>query len=206
MGFGFLKKRRAADEAANQEAAPPVASNASPRSEPLRVYSMGPSQEMRYTVELLNSKGVAFEEIDISADPGLQSWVKQKTGAREYPQIFLGRKPLGDFGTLRRLDVQGNLDRILAGLPPLEASSEELDAGAGSAFEQVRARLRRGDVLSLTTPNGETFDTWAEIYANPPQIYYRGEPRPIEVLDEVVSEICELTSDERTEASWSSGS
>jgi hypothetical protein len=69
----------------------------------------------------------------------------------------------------------------------------------------VRARLRRGDVLSLTTPDGETFDTWAEIYANPPQVYYRGEPRPLEHLDVVVEEIAALLEDARTEAAWSAG-
>jgi len=204
MGFGFLKKSRAAGKPA-EPASPVAETNAVTPDDVLRVYCMGPSQEMRYAVELLAGKGLAFEEIDASADPGLQSWVKQKTGSNEYPQIFFGTRPLGDFGALRKLDYQGNLDRILAGQPPLEHQDEEAPAGRGD-FEPVRARLRRGDVLSLTTPDGETFDTWAEIYANPPRIYYRGEPRPIEALDEIVGEIVALLADERTDAAWSAGS
>ena len=204
MRFDFLKRPRGGDRPAVREAlsAPPAPS---PRSEPVRVYSMGPSQEMRYTIELLTAKGLAFEEIDVSADPSLQSWVRQKTGSNEYPQVFLGRQPLGDFGALRKLDVEGNLDRVLSGLSPLEAQGDEPAPEGQTDFEQVRSRLRRGDVLSLTTPDGETFDTWAEIYANPPRIYYRGEPRPIEAMDDIVGEISELMADEHTESSWSSG-
>ena len=206
MGFGFLKKRRSSDDPTPRATTAEPAANITPPSGPIRVYSMGPSQEMRYTLELLHAKGLDCEEIDVSADSGLQSWVKQKTGSHEYPQVFLGREPLGDFGTLRRLDYQGDLDRILAGQAPLAFQRAEEPAGDGDAHSAVRARLRQGDVLSLTTPEGETFDTWAEIYANPAQIYYRGEPRPIAALDEIVAEIVALLADARTEADWSSGS
>ena len=173
-------------------------------SEPLHVYSMGPSQELRYALELLSGKGLAFEEIDVSANPVLQSWVKQATGSNEYPQVFLGRRPLGDFGALRELDLHGNLDRVLAGLTPVQVQVEEQEAGS-SEVERVRARLRRGDTLSLTTPDGETFDVWAEVFANPPQVYYRGEPRPIAALDEIVREIVAYLANPQTDAAWSSG-
>jgi glutaredoxin 3 len=165
---------------------------------------MGPSQELRYALELLSGKGLDFEEIDVSANPALQSWVKQATGSNEYPQVFLGRRPLGDFGALRELDLHGNFDRVLAGLPPVEVHVEEQDAGS-SEIERVRARLRRGDTLSLTTPEGETFDVWAEVFANPPQVYYRGEPRPISELEDIVREIVGYLADPQSDAAWSGG-
>jgi glutaredoxin len=208
MGFDFLKRGKKPGAPASDAAAPPAPlSEPEPNataSEGLRVYNMGPSQEMRYATELLSSKGLEFETIDVSTDPGLQSWVRQKTGSAEYPQVFLGRKPLGDFGTLRRMDLEGNLDRMLAGLPPLEIDAE-IAVETGSSPAAVRARLRRGDVLSLTTPDGETFDAWAEVFANPPQIYYRGEPLPLDSMDRIVDEIATLLADQRTDASWSAG-
>jgi glutaredoxin len=170
----------------------------------LRVFTMGPSQEARWTHDLLASKGIEFQEIDASADATLLSWIRQQTGSPEFPQVFIGRNLLGDLGLLRKLDLEGNLDRVLAGLPIVEIASEEEDL-RGNSFETVRARLRRGDVLSLTTPEGETFDTWAEIYANPPMVYHRGEPRPIDTLDEVVHEIVALLADSGTDASWGDG-
>jgi glutaredoxin len=165
---------------------------------------MGPSQEARWTHELLASKGIEFQEIDASSDATLLSWIRQQTGSPEFPQVFLGRNLLGDLGLLRKLDLEGNLDRVLAGLPIVEIASEEEDL-RGNSLETVRARLRRGDVLSLTTPEGETFDTWAEIYANPPMVYHRGEPQPIDALDEVVHEIVALLADSRTDAAWGDG-
>jgi glutaredoxin len=204
MGFGIFKRRKEPEVPGPAAPAAPAAGGPA-AGEPLRVYCMGPSQEMRYAVELLQGKGLAFETIDVSADAGLQSWVQRQTGSHEYPQIFLGRQPLGDFGTLRRLDFEGDLDRVLAGLPPLERGEVQTGAEGESEAERLRARLRAGDVLSLTTPEGETFDTWAEVYANPPRIYYRGEPRPIEALDEIVAELVLYLADARTDAAWSRG-
>lgn len=202
MGFGLFKKRKTTspDEPAPQ-ALPALPDSAAPK---LRVYTMGPSQERRYTVELLAGKSLDFEEIDVSTQTALQSWVLKKTGSREYPQVFRDEVPLGDFAALRQLDLQGNLDRLLAGQAPL-AVADESEGVEGEGARAVVARLRRGDVISLTTPDGETFDTWAEVYANPPQVYYRGEPRPLQDLDSIAAEIAVLVSDERTEVAWSHG-
>jgi glutaredoxin len=210
MRFGFGKRDDAAKAAGKENTAAarlatPPESAALDASAPIRVYSMGPSQEMRWTVELLAAKSIAFEEIDVSGNAALQSWVAQQTGSREYPQVFRDRVAIGDLGALRRLDLAGDLERVVEGLPPLGGEAAPADSGPVRGAGAVRARLRRGDVLSLTTPDGETFDTWAEIYANPPQVYYRGEPRPLEHLDVVVEEIAALLEDARTEAAWSAG-
>ena len=160
---------------------------------------------MRWTVELLAAKGIAFEEVDVSGNAALQSWVAQQTKSREYPQVFRDRTLMGDLRELRRLDLEGNLERALAGLPAVGSGDENAAVDSERGAAAVRGRLRRGDVLSLTTPDGETFDTWAEVYANPPQVYYRGEPRPIEDLDGIVDEIATLLEDPGTEAAWSDG-
>ncbi len=206
--FGFGKRENTPAAPARS---PELAARTAPPAEasiaalPVRVYSMGPSQEMRWMVELLASRGIAFEEVDVSSDPALQSWVKGHVGSPEYPQAFRDRTPIGDLATLRRLDLEGNLERVLAGLPPIAVGEVALEADPVRGAAAVQSRLRRGDVLSLTTPDGETFDTWAEVYANPPQVYYRGEPRPLHDLEGIVAEVATLLEDPRTDAAWSTG-
>lgn len=210
MGFDFLKRRKPESTEKPASASAPVqapggsssASTADDRR--VRVFTMGPSQEARWTRDLLASRGIDFQEVDASSDATLLSWIRSQTGSPEFPQIFLGRQLIGPFAIVRQLDLEGNLERLVAGEAAVEAGQDD-DTPSGNSMEAVRARLRKGDVLSLTTPDGETFDTWAEVYANPPRVYYRGEPMPIESLDDVVDEIVPLLADPGTDASWGKG-
>ncbi len=67
----------------------------------------------RHAKALLNSKGVDFEEIDISQDEAMQEKVWQLSHRRTVPQIFVDGRPLGGFEELRELDTSGELDEIL---------------------------------------------------------------------------------------------
>ena len=66
---------------------------------------------------LLRSKGVSFEEIDLSRDPGLREEILQRTGRRTVPQIFIDSLPVGGFDEIKQLDEDGELDRML-GIQP----------------------------------------------------------------------------------------
>lgn len=66
---------------------------------------------------LLKSKGVAFEEIDVSRDDEKREWLVKVTGRRTVPQIFINDEPIGGFDDLRALDVAGELDKKLAHAP-----------------------------------------------------------------------------------------
>jgi len=66
---------------------------------------------------LLRSKGVNFEEIDLSRDPRLCEEVQQRTGRRTVPQIFIDGVSVGGFDEIRQLDDDGELDRML-GIQP----------------------------------------------------------------------------------------
>lgn len=62
---------------------------------------------------LLKSKGVAFEEIDVSSDHEKRAWLVKVTGRRTVPQIFINDEPIGDYDDMRALDVAGELDKKL---------------------------------------------------------------------------------------------
>jgi glutaredoxin 3 len=64
---------------------------------------------------LLSAKGVAFEEIDVTAAPGLRDEMAARAGGRRtVPQIFIGGAGLGGCDDLYALDRKGELDALLA--------------------------------------------------------------------------------------------
>ena len=66
--------------------------------------------------ELLNKKGAAFEEIDVSYNPGLREEMSAKAGGRtSVPQIWIGDAHVGGCDDLYALDGRGGLDPLLAG-------------------------------------------------------------------------------------------
>lgn len=64
---------------------------------------------------LLDKKGVAFQEIDVSGDDEKRAWLREVTGLQTVPQIFIGDRPIGGFDALSQLDRQGKLDALLSG-------------------------------------------------------------------------------------------
>ena len=63
---------------------------------------------------LLQGKGVAFEEINVSGDDETRMWLVKTTGRRTVPQIFINDEPIGGFDEMRALDLSGELDKKLA--------------------------------------------------------------------------------------------
>lgn len=65
---------------------------------------------------LLTTKGVAFAEIDVAADPSRRAEMVQRAkGGRTVPQIFVGETHVGGFDDMSALDRAGRLDPLLAG-------------------------------------------------------------------------------------------
>lgn len=63
---------------------------------------------------LLKSKGVAFEEVDVTSDlKRRQEMAKRSEGAQSVPQIFIDGEHIGDCDFIHRLDASGKLDQIL---------------------------------------------------------------------------------------------
>jgi glutaredoxin 3 len=63
---------------------------------------------------LLRSKGAAFREIDIEAQPGKRAEMTARSGRRTVPQIFIGAQHIGGCDDLHELDARGDLDPLLA--------------------------------------------------------------------------------------------
>ena len=52
---------------------------------------------------LLQSKGIPFEEIDVTEDDAKREWLVKTTGRKTVPQIFIDEKPIGGFDDLSQM-------------------------------------------------------------------------------------------------------
>ena len=63
---------------------------------------------------LLERKGVAYEEIDVSNSPDERDHMVERSGGRRtVPQIFVDGRHLGDSDEMAALDRAGKLDALL---------------------------------------------------------------------------------------------
>jgi glutaredoxin 3 len=64
--------------------------------------------------DLLKRKGVAYREVDISADDqARETMLATSNGRRTVPQIFIGNQHVGGCDDLYALDAAGKLDPLL---------------------------------------------------------------------------------------------
>jgi glutaredoxin 3 len=77
------------------------------------MYSTGWCPYCTRARELLKSKGVAFEEIDVDARPEARAEMTARSGRRTVPQIFIGTTHVGGCDDLLELEAAGRLDTLL---------------------------------------------------------------------------------------------
>lgn len=63
---------------------------------------------------LLANKGLTYDEIPVDGDHALRRELVVMSGRHTVPQIWLGETHIGGYDDLRRLDQQGELDRLIA--------------------------------------------------------------------------------------------
>lgn len=63
---------------------------------------------------LLRSRGIPYEEIDLTATPEARDRLVRRTGRMTFPQILIGERPIGGFEELVDLAHRGQLTRALA--------------------------------------------------------------------------------------------
>ena len=65
--------------------------------------------------QLLERKGIAFKEINLSQEtPEVRTELMQRTKHRTVPQIFINDQFIGGFDQLYALERDGKLDKLLA--------------------------------------------------------------------------------------------
>ena len=83
---------------------------------PVTIYTKPYCPYCAAALELLDKKGVDYQELDISGKPDLRAQMIQRSGGRmTVPQIFVGDRHLGGCDDIYALDQRGELDPVLAG-------------------------------------------------------------------------------------------
>ncbi|MFK2912039.1 glutaredoxin 3 [Pseudomonas sp. 3HC3] len=81
---------------------------------PVIVYSSDYCPYCMRAKYLLESKGVAFEEIKVDGKPQVRAEMSQKAGRTSVPQIWIGSTHVGGCDDLYALERVGKLDALLA--------------------------------------------------------------------------------------------
>ena len=79
----------------------------------VQVYATGWCPYCSRARQLLQSKGVEIEEIDVEGRPEARAEMIARSGRRTVPQIFINQTHVGGCDDLIALNDAGGLDRLL---------------------------------------------------------------------------------------------
>ena len=80
----------------------------------IRMYTTDPCGFCRSAKSLLDSRGVAYEEVNLAKDPDGRAELVALTGQMTFPQIVVGQRAIGGFRELLEADRDGILEDLLA--------------------------------------------------------------------------------------------
>ena len=80
----------------------------------ITVYTTEPCSFCRRVKDILDARGVAFAEVNLSKDPAGRLALVERTGMLSFPQVLVGDEVLGGFRELIEADQSGRLDELLA--------------------------------------------------------------------------------------------
>lgn len=78
------------------------------------VYTTGTCPYCIRAKDLLDRKGIQYEEVRVDLDPVQRDFMMEKSGRRTVPQIFINDQPIGGSDDLYALDKSGQLDQLLS--------------------------------------------------------------------------------------------
>jgi glutaredoxin 3 len=78
------------------------------------LYTTDPCGFCRQAKALLQARGVAYTEVNLSKDPEGRADLVALTGQMTFPQIVVGRRAIGGFRELLEADREGTLIELLA--------------------------------------------------------------------------------------------
>ena len=64
--------------------------------------------------QFFTDKSVPFENVDLTNNPDELAALKERTGMRTVPQVFIGGELVGGCDDVLQLDAEGKLDALLA--------------------------------------------------------------------------------------------
>ena len=80
----------------------------------VKLYTTDPCGFCRSAKSLLESRGVAFEEVNLAKDPDGRAELVALTGQMTFPQVVVGQRAIGGFRELLEADRDGLLAELLA--------------------------------------------------------------------------------------------
>jgi len=120
---------------------------------PIKVFYQRGCPYARAAIDLLREREIAFEAQDIKGDEVMRSWLKNVTGRRTTPQIFIRGELVGGFDELRTLDQSGELLQRVGVTTKVEAAVVVEDE---VSVAELRDRLEDGaSVLLLDVRSAE---------------------------------------------------
>jgi len=63
--------------------------------------------------QLLQAKGVEYQNIAVDNNPDLRDNIAERSGQRTVPQIWIGEHHVGGFTDLHKLALNGSLDHLI---------------------------------------------------------------------------------------------
>ena len=78
------------------------------------VYSTDPCSFCARAKELLEKRGIDYEEVNLAKDPAGRDQLLARTGMLSFPQIVVGEDVLGGFRELIMADQSGRLEQLAA--------------------------------------------------------------------------------------------
>ena len=80
----------------------------------ITVYSTDPCSFCARAKDLLDKRGIAYEEVNLAKDPAGREQLLARTGMLSFPQIIVGDEILGGFRELIMADQSGRLEELAA--------------------------------------------------------------------------------------------
>jgi glutaredoxin 3 len=78
------------------------------------LYTTDPCGFCRQAKALLQARGIAYSEINLTKDPEGRAELVALTGQMTFPQIVVGKRAIGGFRELLEADRVGGLEELLA--------------------------------------------------------------------------------------------
>ncbi|HXP38610.1 MAG TPA: glutaredoxin domain-containing protein [Solirubrobacteraceae bacterium] len=78
------------------------------------VYTTDPCSFCVRVKALLKSRGVEFDEVNLSKDPAGRVELARRTGMMSFPQVLVGERVVGGYSEVQKAADNGELDDLLA--------------------------------------------------------------------------------------------